>query len=545
MQVQSSNQLVETPVIPTETSTPAKTLKRDISWTGAFWVASGVPALVLFSIGAVAVSVGRPSWLIWVVSIILGFLQSFTYAEMAGMFPKKSGGASVYGAIAWLRYLKIVAPLSVWCNWLAWSPVLALGTQLAAGYILNLYPANSPINTWQITLVNLGWIQDGLTLRINATFFLSAAFLFFIFAIQHRGILQAARLQKVLAILALTPLVVVGIVPLFTHGFNLSSFVPFVPLAHDAKGGVINGTWNMAGMTLMFGGLFLAAWSTYGFETAICYTSEFKNPKKDTYKAIFYSGLLCILIFTLVPFAFQDSLGLQGLLDPAVASGMGVSKVMASMVGGGIIIEVLMLILLILALVLAIMTAMAGSSRTLYQASVDGWLPKFLSHVNKNGAPTRAMWTDLGFNLFLLMLSNYTFILAISNVNYILFNFLNLNAGWIHRLDRSNWPRLFRVPSWLLVTNVFLAFLNLAFLGMGADIWGAGTLWSGLIAASFIIPVFIYRHYVTDKGKFPVHMAEDMYMEDKNFSKRSGIWPYVTLALGAVVILVTHSLAVY
>src|SRR5436853_200924 len=36
----------------------AATLQRKIDWTGAFWVASGVPALVLFSVGAVAATVG-------------------------------------------------------------------------------------------------------------------------------------------------------------------------------------------------------------------------------------------------------------------------------------------------------------------------------------------------------------------------------------------------------------------------------------------------------------------------------------------------------
>ena len=75
-------------------------LQRTISWTGAFWVASGVPALVLFSIGAIAATIGKPSWMVWAVSITFGFLQAFTYAEIAGLFPHKSGGASVYGAVA-------------------------------------------------------------------------------------------------------------------------------------------------------------------------------------------------------------------------------------------------------------------------------------------------------------------------------------------------------------------------------------------------------------------------------------------------------------
>ena len=70
-------------------------LQRTISWTGAFWVASGVPALVLFSMGAIAATVGKPAWLVWMISIGFGFIQAFTYAEIAGLFPNKTGGASV------------------------------------------------------------------------------------------------------------------------------------------------------------------------------------------------------------------------------------------------------------------------------------------------------------------------------------------------------------------------------------------------------------------------------------------------------------------
>ena len=98
-------------------------LVRSIDWKGAFWVASGVPALVLFSIGGIAGTTGKLAFLFWIVSMVMGFIQSFTYAEIAGLFPNKSGGASIYGAAAWLRYSKLIAPLSVWCNWFAWSPV--------------------------------------------------------------------------------------------------------------------------------------------------------------------------------------------------------------------------------------------------------------------------------------------------------------------------------------------------------------------------------------------------------------------------------------
>jgi amino acid transporter len=541
-------------------------LHRKISWKGAFWVASGVPALVLFSIGAIAATVGKPAWMVWAISITFGFIQAFTYAEIAGLFPHKSGGASIYGAVAWVKYSKFIAPVSVWCNWFAWSPVLAIGSGLAAGYMLSaLFAPDAVINTWQITLLDLSAIKTGLTLRINATFILGAAVLLTVFSVQHGGILRSAKATMMLGVVALIPLMLIGLVPILTGDAPHLNFFPLAPIAYDPTGNVIDGIWGIEGWKLMAGGLFIAAWSTYGFETAVCYTREFKNPKTDTFKAIFYSGLLCIAVFTLVPIAFQGHLGLghlvtpavvdaagvvvtpavyDGMLSPDIYSGMGVAAAMSNMVGGGKFIGNLMVIMLVLALLLSIMTSMAGSSRTLYQASVDGWLPKYLSHVNEHGAPTRAMWTDLCFNLILLTMSDYVFVLAASNVGYIIFNFLNLNSGWIHRIDRPKWDRPYKAPVLLLALGGMLGYVNLAIMGLGADVWGAGTLKTGLIFASLIVPVFMYRHYVQDKGRFPHQMLEDMHIatDEDGVSTRAGVLPYIALIAGVAVVYYFHSL---
>src|SRR5271168_1527989 len=543
-------------------------LERGIDWTGAFWVASGVPPLVLFGIGGVAATVGKLSWVIWIASIAMGFIQSFTYAEIAGLFPNKSGGTSVYGAIAWVRYGKLVAPISVWCNWFAWSPVQATGSALAAGYILSgLFAADSAINTWQLTLLDLGTLKTGLSLRINAVFVLGAVILLAVKFIQDGGILRSANTTKILGISAMIPLLLIGIVPILTGDIVKANFFPLVPLVHNALGQVTDGTWNMAGITVFAAGMFLAAWSTYGFETAVCYTGEFKNPKTDTFKAIFYSGLLCVVVYTLVPFAFQGYLGLgtlvhpavvdaagnvttaaeySGMLAPDIYSGMGVASVMARMVHAGQFIGAVVVVMLILALVLSLMTSMAGSSRTLYQASLDGWLPKYLAKVNSHGAPTNAMLTNLGFNLVLLLLSDSVFIIGAANIGYLIFNFLNLNAGWIHRLDRPRQERPWRAPTWILGAGAVLSFVNLAFMGFGADVYGAGTLKTGLLFAALIVPVFVYRHYIQDKGSFPREMAEDLETAGgEKIIKRAGIWPYAVLVLGIAVVAVTHRLAVY
>lgn len=528
-------------------------MQRSISWRGGFWIASGVPALVLFSIGSIAATVGTISPLIWTVSVLLGLMQSFVFAEIAGLFPRKSGGASVFGAMAWAPYSKFVAPISVWCNWLAWSPVLTIGSGLAAGYLLTaLFPANAAVNTWSVQFADLGFLKDGLELRFNATFLIAAGFLLLVFALQHGGILRASRVQTVIGIAVLVPLLVVGVVPLVTGDVASANFTPFAPLS---------GGWDLEGLTLIAGGLFLAAWSAYAFETSICYTSEFKNPAEDTPKAIFAAGLLCLIAYTLVPFTFQGALGVERLASDGIVNGDGVGRAMADMVGGGAIIGNLLLVMLILALLLTIMTTMAGSSRTLYQGSKDGWLPRYLGRTNENGAPTRAMWTDLVFNLALLLMSDYIFVLASSTVCYMVFNFLNLNAGWIHRKDRPETPRPWRAPTLMISVGTVLAFFNALLLGWGANVWGPGALATGLVFAALIVPVFCYRHYVQDHGVFPASMydtgdeRDDIALDGAPRhaggavttsgppTKRAGVLPYLALAGGVVAVLVGQILS--
>ncbi len=575
------------------TQTGSGELVRALDWKGAFWVAAGVPPLVLFSIGGIAGTTGKLAFLVWTISVIMGFLQSFTYAEIAGMFGNKSGGASVYGATAWLRYSKFIAPLSVWCNWFAWSPVLSLGCAIAAGYILNsLWPipaANSQavIDWVAANLASLKpddprvveWLaanagktaQDGVTallstdgvvaltpafrtwellgipipglgtLHFNSTFVIGAILMAIILWIQHRGIATTASAQKWLAIIVLVPLLLVGLVPIVTGGINGANVTGLLPPTAAYSG--VDGTWNLGGWTLFLGGLYIAAWSTYAFETAVCYTRELKNPKTDTFKAILASGILGCLFFILIPYTFQGVLGHSGMLAPGIVDGTGVGEALGNMIGGGKVLTQIFVILMIMALFLAIMTAMAGSSRTLYQGSRDGWLPKYLSRVNSHGAPTGAMWTDFVFNLFLLALASdlggYFFVLAVSNVGYIIFNFLNLNSGWIHRVDSGHVERPWKAPTWLIGVNTVLAFVNALFLGAGAKVWGySNALWVGLVFAALIFPVFYYRHYMQDGGRFPKGALDELGLKEGDMGERkAGMWPYVTLVAGAVVVL--------
>jgi amino acid transporter len=407
-----------------------------------------------------------------------------------------------------------------------------------------------PVHNWVLFTIPFGEV---VTMSFNWTFVIGAILMLLAFAIQHRGILATASVQTVVGLIIVITLFVVGVVPFFNGNFHAENFSPFVPLA--AAYSPEPGSWNIAGWTLVLGGMFIAAWSTYGFETAICYTSEFRDPKTDTFKAIFYSGLLCLVLFILVPITFQGYLGLEGMTAAGIVDGSGVAAAMGAMVAGGSqLIGHLFVILMIAALILIIVTAMAGSSRTLYQGSVDGWLPRYLSHVNHNGAPTAAMWTDLVSNLVLLAIAAsdvtaYFFILAVSNCGYIIFNFLNLNAGWIHRMDSGHIARPYKAPTIILALGGIFAFVNALFMGAGAKIWHIvedphwydNPLWIGLLTAAIIIPVFAFRHYVQDKGQFPPRMLDDLGLKAGDLGqKKAGVLPYVVLAVGLAVVVIAN-----
>ena len=83
--------------------------------------------------------------------------------------------------------------------------------------------------------------------------------------------------------------------------------------------------------------------------------------------------------------------------------------------------------------------------------------------------------------------------------------------------------------------------VNAVFMGAGAKVWNPMALWAGFIAAALIIPVFLFRHYVQDKGVFPAHMLEDLNLKPGDLAvKKAGYLPYLTLVAGVVVVLLSN-----
>jgi len=95
--------------------------------------------------------------------------------------------------------------------------------------------------------------------------------------------------------------------------------------------------------------------------------------------------------------------------------------------------------------------------------AVDGWLPRYLSHVNRTRAPTgRCDGSRLQPDRAAIASADATsffFILRVE-LRHIIFNFLNLNAGWIHRIDNGHINRPWKAPSWLASPRAIFAYVT-------------------------------------------------------------------------------------
>ncbi len=115
-------------------------LLKAMSWWDGFMIALANPGFLLAALGGSIAGLGTTGAVVlWVVSVVLGSLQNNIYAELATMFPDKSGGIALYAHEAWRRYFSPIGAIATFGYWFAWSTVLSIsglisGTLIAAQF---------------------------------------------------------------------------------------------------------------------------------------------------------------------------------------------------------------------------------------------------------------------------------------------------------------------------------------------------------------------------------------------------------------------------
>src|SRR4051794_10876712 len=111
-------------------------LLKAMTWWDGFVVALCNPAFLIASLGGSVGALGTTgAFVLWTISISLGAMQNNIHAELAAMFPNKSGGIALYAHEAWRKYLTLIGPLATFGYWIGWSVVLSVNG-LVAGTLL-------------------------------------------------------------------------------------------------------------------------------------------------------------------------------------------------------------------------------------------------------------------------------------------------------------------------------------------------------------------------------------------------------------------------
>ncbi len=469
-------------------------LARTVTWKSAFVVSLGGALLIATSLGAIAGDLGPASVFVWTLIITIGILQCLMIAEMASMFPNKSGGTAVYAHEAFKKW-PIVGAIANWGYWCGWVPVIPVNLIVAAGYLKSFVPS---LTDHQVLIAAIGMAVA-------------------LYALNYIGLKPGIWSSAVMAFCAIGPMAVIILSPVFLpHLFHASNLFPFTPL---------NGSWHShASWMLMFKWMFVALWSAYGIESASTTIAEFKDPHKDAPRAMTAASIGGFIAYAVLPFVMLGIVGVSVLTQDASVAFLPAAQAIFGHVGG-----IVVSIMLITALLLGVQTTIIGSSRSMYQMTHDGQMIKQFGIINKFGVPVGSMFVDAAVTITMLLVfkNNVINLIAASNVGYLIVWLLLLPAYVILRRTQPNAVRTFKLPGFFvplaIVITVFNAFLFFAG-GLQWDVTPISTMSMfghpvnllvipvGSAIMLLFVPFYFYRRLVQDKRPDLVysggHLAE-------------------------------------
>src|SRR6476659_3530171 len=424
-------------------------LLKAMTWWDGFVVALANPAFLIAALGGSIGALGTTgAFLLWTISICLGALQNNSHAELACMFPNKSGGVALYAHEAWRKYLTLIGPLATFGYWIGWSVVLSVNG-LVAGVLLQSEFFSS--HDWSHT-------GAGFTVTLPVVF--GCALILIVWLFNVFGVRPAVWFGYVTGALLCIPAFVLMFLPYVTGDWHSS-----------------NMTWLIGtggGLPLILTWLYFMCWSAYGIEVVATFAPEFHDTEKETPKALRSSALFCAAVYALLP------LGLGGTLGTAtVAKDSTLISFYADafniLVGSAF--ANVMILCIVAGLVLSMNTATMDGSRALFGIAKDGMTIRQLGKLNRYHVPALAMTIDGILNLLLITRYGSPLqILAVSNVGYVFATCAALSAFVLLRRDRPNWPRPVRLPNWYVPLGALLAAINVVLLICGGFMYSAGFL---------------------------------------------------------------------
>lgn len=461
--------------------THAEAMVRTLTWRDGFVFALNMPIGLFLTLGYTVGAIGGWTAItIWGVACALAFLQSNLFAEMAAMFPDKSGGISVYAYEGWKRHFAPLGAIAAFGYWMGWS--LSLSVE---GVVLG-------------TLIEQAFFPDSdVAVRLPIGHELGLPYLIAIgsivvaWALNYFGVKIAAGVARVTGALLVTGLAVLIVGPF------VSPHADF-----DIDRITWAGTSSPFDWKVIVVWFYITAWTTYGTEVCASFAAEYKDPVKDTARALRVSAAFILGLYILVPYVVVGALGEQTIgANPVNYIGLAFDEILGSYSWMG-------QLPVMAAFIIAMMTATADGGRSLYGIARSGGTIRQLGVLNRFGVPGRALTTDMLINVtVLVVLGEPIAILLASNLGYLTAVTLAVGAFVLLRRDRPDLPRPIRLPTpWIAVAYVLFA-INTFAIGVGIlnpGLTGYGGLSETVTGIGILMiacVLWYYRQRIQDKTR--------------------------------------------
>jgi amino acid transporter len=336
------------------------------------------------------------------------------------------------------------------------------------------------------------WVQEVGPMDVTFPRVVAAAVLLLVWAANMLGLRPTMWVAYVTAAMLLVPLVAFMALPFATGEWTSASFTGALDDPGQPWGG-----WKLA---LVW--LYVMCWTSLGVETCATFTPEYRDPVRDSARALRAAAGFSLVVFVLFPLGAAGVAGEAAIArDPVTFYGPAFDELAGG--GGDVVVA-----LVIGSLVLVLLTCMADSSRALYGMSADGMTLRQFHHLNRFGMPSRAMTVDLLVNIALVFLLGSTLaIVAAGNLGYVLAHVFALSALLLLRRDRPRWPRPIRLSRAEVVAVGLLAAGLAVVLAVGAtsfELTGYGgrdelATAIGLLLGSLVL--YAYRRVIQDRGR--------------------------------------------
>lgn len=317
----------------------------------------GMVGSSIFTLSGVTYSLAGPASIIsWVIAGFILLLYALNVAELATTFPK-SGGLFVFPYEV-LGKTKVQKSFAGWISAWSWLNVSILGTAFSAIFVSNYLGSILPIASQHQVIVALLWI--GLCWILNVL-----------------GISFMGRINLILTF----SLIGVCLIYVFTGipNVSFSNFSPFIGQGALGSKGIL----TSIPMAMLAYGSIIAIASV---------AEEIENPKKTIPKAMGYSVLITVVMYSLILITTFGLTSSKEFIGNEFAMYAPLHYVVVTALKGKMWLSSLVSIGALLAITTTMLVLIMDAGRTVMAVAKSGFLPKSLGRISsKTQTPVTAL----------------------------------------------------------------------------------------------------------------------------------------------------------